>query len=48
MNEKFANDLDFAISIFSNNALSLTVFGIVLGISINEVTPPATAALDSE
>ena len=40
--------LDFAISIFSFKAELFVVFGIVFGISIKEVTPPATAALDSE
>lgn len=34
-------------SYFASNTSVVTVSGIVLGISIKEVTPPATAALDS-
>ena len=47
INEKLANELFEAFLIFLSNSLIEVVLGIVLGISIYEVTPPAIAALDS-
>ena len=41
-------DVFDAIRYFSSNNSIVKVFGIVFGISIKEVIPPATAALDSE
>ena len=37
-----------AILYFSSNNACVNVFGMVLGISINDVIPPAAAAFDSE
>src|SRR5262245_56520908 len=45
--ELFANELRAQISYFSSSSFCVSVFGTVFGISIKEVTPPATAALDS-
>ena len=41
---KFANDFSAAIWYFSANTSRVNTFGNVFGMSIKEVTPPATAA----
>ena len=45
---KLAKDFSSPISNFSSNSFCVKVCGLVFGISINDVTPPLTAALLSD